>query len=86
MVMHTNITERKRKCLMVNPFTKHPHSVGETYFQHMKKAVRYGLRIQIVAIIIFIHALFPFLFEQNGGDEIDKINKELQHRKKSKKA
>ena len=84
--MLTNMKVGRKKFSVNNPFTKHPQSVGETYFEHMKKAMRYGLRIQIVAIIIFIHALFPFLFEQNGGDEIDKINKELQHRKKSKKA
>jgi len=29
---------------MHNPFTKHPYSVGETYFEHMKKAIKYGLR------------------------------------------
>jgi len=83
MVMLMNIMERKRKYLVVNPFTKHPHSIGETYFQHMKKAVRYGLRIQLISLMIFIHATFPFLFENDASDEIEKINKELQHRRKS---
>ena len=84
--MLTNITERRRKYLVGNPFTKHPNSVGETYFQHMKKAMGYGLRIQLIVLIIFIHSTFPFLFEHTAGEEIEKINKELQHRKKSKKA
>tara|TARA_R110000824_G_scaffold270_1_gene1425 strand:+ start:665 stop:880 length:216 start_codon:yes stop_codon:yes gene_type:complete len=66
---------------MYNPFTKHPHSVGETYFEHMRKAVSYGLRIQLISLIVFIHATFPFLFEDTAGDEIEKINKELQHRR-----
>ena len=46
----------------------------------------YGLRIQIIVLIIFIHSTFPFLFEHNAADEIEKINKELQYRKKTKKA
>jgi len=66
---------------MYNPFTKHPHSVGETYLEHMKKAIRYGLRIQLISLIIFIHATFPFLFKDTASDEIEKINKELQHRR-----
>ena len=45
---------------MYNPFTKHPHSVGETYFEHMKKAIKYGLRIQLISLIIFVHATFLF--------------------------
>jgi len=69
---------------MYNPFTKHPHSVGETYFEHMKKAIKYGLRIQLISLIIFVHATFPFLFEHDAGDEIEKINKELQYRRKTK--
>tara|TARA_E500000331_G_scaffold18398_1_gene16258 strand:+ start:317 stop:526 length:210 start_codon:yes stop_codon:yes gene_type:complete len=69
---------------MYNPFTKHPHSVGETYFEHMKKAIKYGLRIQLISLMIFVHATFPFLFEHDASDEIEKINKELQYRRKTK--
>ena len=69
---------------MYNPFTKHPHSVGETYFEHMKIAFNTAIKIQLVVLIIVIHAVFPFLFEHKGGDEIEKINKELQYRRKTK--
>lgn len=78
-----NIMGRKRKFSVDNPFTKHPHSVGETYFEHMKKAIKYGLRIQLISLMIFVHATFPFLFEKDAGDEIEKINKELQDRRKN---
>ena len=66
---------------MHNPFTKHPHSVGETYLQHMKKALSYGLRIQLLSLMIVVHATFPFLFENDTSDELEKINKELQGRR-----
>ena len=63
-------------------FTKHPHSVGETYFEHMRKAMRVAFKIQIVVFIILIHSVFPFLFENLGSDEIEKINNDLQNRRK----
>ena len=66
---------------MNNPFTKHPHSVGETYLEHMKIALSTSIKIQLVVLIIVVHAIFPFLFEHTGSDELNKINKELQGRK-----
>ena len=66
---------------MNNPFTKHPHSVGETYLEHMIIAFNTAMKIQLVVLIILIHAIFPFLFEQTGGDKLNKINKELQGRR-----
>ena len=66
---------------MNNPFTKHPHSVGETYLEHMGVALNTGIKIQLVVLIIVIHAIFPFLFEHTGGDKLNKINKELQDRR-----
>ena len=67
---------------MRNPFTKHPNDVGEGYFKHMFEAFKYMIRFQIISMIIYIHALLPFLFETYVGDEIEKINKELQQRRK----
>ena len=48
---------------MYNPFTKHPNKVGEGYFEHMWKALRYSARLELLAFFVFIHALFPFLNE-----------------------
>tara|TARA_B100000287_G_scaffold383609_1_gene389509 strand:+ start:59 stop:280 length:222 start_codon:yes stop_codon:yes gene_type:complete len=66
---------------MYNPFTKHPNSVGEGYFTHMFEALKYAFRFQLLSMIIYIHALLPFLFESYVGDDIEKINKELQSRR-----
>ena len=48
---------------MHNSFTKHPHKVGETYFQHMWSALKYSVRLEILALYVFIHAIFPFWFK-----------------------
>ena len=66
---------------MRNPFTEHPNKVGEGYFEHMFKAFKYMIRLQLLSIIIYIHAMLPFLFETYVGDDIEKINKELQSRR-----
>ena len=66
---------------MHNPFTKHPTEVGEGYFEHMFEALKYMVRFQLLSIIIYIHALLPFLFETYVGDDIEKLNKELQSRR-----
>ena len=70
---------------MYNPFTKHPHSIGETYLEHMKIALNTAVKIQLIVLIIVIHAVFPFLFEHTGGEEIEKINEDLQHRRNNER-
>ena len=66
---------------MKNPFTEHPHSVGETYFEHMKKALKYSFVLYYAFIVVMIHALYPFLFTTTGSDVIAKLHKELKGRK-----
>ena len=43
------------------------------------------MKIQLVVLIILIHAIFPFLFEQTGGDEIEQINNDLQNRRSNER-
>ena len=66
---------------MNNPFTKHPHSVGETYLEHMNKAVDTAIKIQLVTFILLTHAVFPFIFEHTASDKLYKITKSLQQRR-----
>ena len=55
------------------PFTAHPHSVGETYFEHGAFATRYGVKMTLGGIAALVHAVFPFLFEKTGS----RITREL---------
>ena len=66
---------------MRNIFTKHPHKVGESYFEHFIKASGVGLSLLFLVFRIFIHALFPFFFEYSTSNKIKKLNDELQERK-----
>ena len=58
---------------MKNPFTAHPRSVGEGYFEHGLFACRYGAKMTAGGIAAMLHGLFPFLFETTGS----RITREL---------
>ena len=63
-----------------NPFTRHPHEVGETYFEHMGMALRVGFAMAAGAIGCFVHALFPFLCVRTGSATIDRLHRKIHNR------
>lgn len=60
---------------MNNPFTTHPYSVNETYWQHFAFALRFGYKMTLGGLAAVLHAFFPFLFVATAG----KLCDELQH-------
>ena len=68
---------------MKNIFKDHPNSVGETYFQHLLKAMSFVIKLKLIAARAFIHAIFPWCFEHSISDQIKKLNDILQSRKES---
>ena len=66
---------------MKNIFKDHPNSIGETYFQHFFKSIGFGITLILIAIQAFIHAVFPFFFEDNTSNKIKELNDKLQKRK-----
>lgn len=53
---------------MRNIFTEHPHSIGETYFQHFYFAVIFGGKMIIGGLACVIHAVFPFLCKKTASN------------------
>lgn len=53
-----------------NPFTDHPASVGETYWQHLASAWGFSWRMMLASLACLVHALLPFLFEKAGSRAI----------------
>lgn len=47
---------------MPNPFTEHPHAIGETYLSHAFAATRICFKLLVAAASAGIHAVFPFIF------------------------
>ena len=54
-------------------FTVHPQSVGETYIQHLLRAVSCSLLIMSVGLACFIHAFFPFMFVHTTSNGLEYI-------------
>jgi hypothetical protein len=56
-----------------NPFTSHPNSVNETYWQHFAFALRFGLKMTVGGIAAVLHAVFPFLFITTASRYCDEL-------------
>ena len=83
-----NITEKKRKCLVGNPFTKHPNSVGETWWQHFKFSTEIGIRLYLSGLYFLLHATFPFIElhkKYNLMDTSKWLNSKNKNREKQKR-
>jgi|TARA_B100001094_G_scaffold325912_1_gene381123 hypothetical protein len=53
---------------VTNPFTRHPHSAGESYFQHMRVAVGFARQTIGAGMCALVHAIFP-MFHQTAASE-----------------
>jgi hypothetical protein len=63
-----------------NPFTHHPHEVGETYGQHFGHAAWFGVRMIGGGIACMIHAVFPFLCVNTGSETMRRLHGRLTGR------
>lgn len=55
-------------------FLDHPASVGESYFQHMGVAGRFGLAMVGGGAKALVHAVFPNAYETAGSDTIRRLH------------
>lgn len=65
---------------MKNIFTEHPHSLGETYWQHFYHASRFGTAMVIGGIACCIHALLPFCFKKTGSNYLLRMTNDFIYR------
>lgn len=66
---------------MRRTFTKHPHSVGESYGEHFVMAGTFGLRMMFAAFACLVHAVFPFFFEHTGSRCIAELHGRMTARR-----
>jgi hypothetical protein len=55
-------------------FLRHPRSVGESYFEHMKVAFGFAGQLALAAIACAIHGLVPALCERTGSRIVAQLN------------
>jgi len=56
--------------MLLEAFTRHPQSVGETYGEHFIFASSFGLRMINGGLACVVHGLFPFLFVRTGSKTV----------------
>jgi hypothetical protein len=61
-------------------FTRHPRSVGESYWEHMRMAFSFGATLALAALACFAHALFPFVCEKTGSSIVRRLHERLAAR------
>ena len=71
---------------MSNPFTTHPNSVNETYWQHFAFALQFGFKMTVGGVAALLHAIFPFLFITTAGRLCDELQEMRQNSPGRKKA
>ena len=59
---------------IISAFTEHPASVGESYLQHLRVAVTFGVRMVFGGLACLVHAAFPFLFVGTGSRCIEQLH------------
>lgn len=66
-------------------FTKHPATVGESYFGHMAQAFSFAVEMLVGSLACFLHAFLPFMFEKTGSKAITRLHKRMvTHRDRRK--
>ena len=58
-------------------FLTHPGSVDETYFEHMRFALRFSSLLFMAAAAALVHALVPCLFEKTAGKLVAELNRRI---------
>ncbi|MEN0002455.1 MAG: DUF6356 family protein [Pseudomonadota bacterium] len=61
-------------------FTKHPSSVDETYFQHLRFAAGFAFWLAMAALAALVHAILPFLFERTAGRIVERLYHRIHNR------
>ena len=67
----------------MNPLTAHLREVGETYPEHLVKAVGFGAAMLAAGFACLVHALFPFLFVTTGSSSIRRLHSQMENRRAS---
>jgi len=59
---------------LIRAFTEHPASVGESYTEHLLRAVYFGTRMLFAGMACLVHGVLPFLFVRTGSRAIAELN------------
>ena len=58
---------------MIKKSKQHLYSVNESYFKHMKVAVKVGLNMILAGLMALTHGLIPGIFQSNASNKIREL-------------
>lgn len=56
--------------MAANPFTEHPRSAGESYFEHMRVALGFARQTIGAGVCAIVHAVFPMFHQTTASERI----------------
>jgi Family of unknown function (DUF6356) len=59
---------------LIRAFTEHPATVGESYGEHLFRALCFGTRMTLAGLACVVHGVLPFLFVRTGSRAIAELN------------
>jgi len=59
-------------------FLDHPHALGETYWQHQRRALHFGSSMVSAGVACILHALVPALFVRTASRTVLRLHDEMQ--------
>lgn len=60
---------------------EHPHSVGQTYWQHFRFSASFSLRLLGAAFTAMAHALIPAAYESTTSRSVEALYQRMQNQK-----
>ena len=61
-------------------FLEHPQSIGETYFEHQRRAFGFGSSMVLAGLACIVHGLFPAMFVRTGSSAVAQLNERMSQR------
>jgi hypothetical protein len=61
-------------------YARHLADVGETYIVHARFALGIAARCAWTAVLLGVHAVFPFLLVRNGSESLARIQADVAAR------
>jgi hypothetical protein len=58
-------------------FLDHPHSLGETYWQHQRRAMHFGISMITAGAACLVHALVPAVFVRTASSRVLSLYDEM---------
>lgn len=61
--------------------TRHLRDANEHYFEHLAFTIRVGATLVVIAAVVVVHGVFPFLFTHTGSRMLARLNATMAKRR-----